>query len=107
LASDPTSAYGGIVVLNRSISPEPGAALSQPCVEVLFPPGYDAEALEALRVKQGPRILVDEERRRPDRGERAYKRVLGGLLVQDRDLDVEDREGMRVVAGNPSEEQWG
>src|SRR6185295_3452036 len=107
LASDPTSAYGGIVVLNRPISSELGAALAQQFVEVLFAPGYDDEALEALRVKHGTRILVDEERRRPDRGERDYKRVLGGLLVQDRDLDVEDREGMRVVAGNPSEEQWG
>jgi phosphoribosylaminoimidazolecarboxamide formyltransferase/IMP cyclohydrolase len=107
LASDPTSAYGGIVVLNRPTSPELGAGLARQFVEVLFAPGYDDEALEALRVKQGTRILVDEERRRPDRGERDYKRVLGGLLVQDRDLDVEDREGMRVVAGNPSEEQWG
>ena len=40
------------------------------------------------------RILVDRERRRDDPGERDYKRVLGGLLVQDRDADVEDREGM-------------
>ncbi|HET9675298.1 MAG TPA: bifunctional phosphoribosylaminoimidazolecarboxamide formyltransferase/IMP cyclohydrolase [Gaiellaceae bacterium] len=107
LASDPTSAYGGIVVLNRPVSPELGAALAQQFIEVLFAPGYDEAALDALRVKQGTRILADDERRRPDRGERDYKRVLGGLLVQDRDLDVEDREGMRVVAGDPSEEQWG
>ena len=94
-------------MLNRPVSAELGAALARQFIEVLFAPGYDEVALDALRVKQGTRILVDEERRRPDRGERDYKRVLGGLLVQDRDLDVEDREGMRVVAGDPSEEQWG
>jgi phosphoribosylaminoimidazolecarboxamide formyltransferase/IMP cyclohydrolase len=33
--------------------------------------------------------------------------VLGGLLVQDRDLDIEDREGMEVVCGDPSETDWG
>ncbi|MDX6449612.1 MAG: phosphoribosylaminoimidazolecarboxamide formyltransferase / cyclohydrolase, partial [Gaiellaceae bacterium] len=42
-----------------------------------------------------------------DAAERDYKRVVGGLLVQDRDFDVDDREGMEVVAGNPSEECWG
>jgi len=107
LASDPTSAYGGIVVLNRPVSPALGVRLAEQFVEVLLAPGYDDAALEALRVKQATRILVHSERRRPDRGERDYKRVLGGLLVQDRDLDIEDREGMRAVCGDPTEEQWG
>jgi phosphoribosylaminoimidazolecarboxamide formyltransferase / IMP cyclohydrolase len=107
LASDPTSAYGGVVVLNRPVSAELGTALSKQFVELLLAPGYDDAALEALKVKQGTRILLDSERRRTDRGERDYKRVLGGLLVQDRDLDVEDREGMVSVCGDPNEEQWG
>ena len=106
-ASDPTSAYGGIVVLNRPVSAVLGAELAKQFVEVLLAPGYDEAALESLRAKLGTRILLDGERRRADRGERDYKRVLGGLLVQDRDLDVEDREGMRAVCGDPSEEQWG
>ncbi len=106
LSSDPTSAYGGIVVLNRPVSAELGARLDEQFVEVLFAPGYDEGALEALSHKR-TRILLDTERRRPDRGEQDYKRVLGGLLVQDRDLDVEDRETMQVVCGKPDEEQWG
>jgi phosphoribosylaminoimidazolecarboxamide formyltransferase/IMP cyclohydrolase len=60
-----------------------------------------------LRVKEGTRILVDTERRAITPGEKDYKRVLGGLLVQDRDWDIEDREGMTVVCGEPSEETWG
>ena len=47
-------------------------------------------------------------RRRSSPGERDYRRVLGGLLVQDADADVDDREGMEVVAGQaPDEEGWG
>jgi len=38
---------------------------------------------------------------------RHYKRVLGGLLVQDPDTDIEDREGWQVVAGAPTEKTWG
>jgi phosphoribosylaminoimidazolecarboxamide formyltransferase / IMP cyclohydrolase len=107
LAADPVSAYGGIVVLNRALSEELGARLAEQFVEVLFAPGYDEAALEALKRKAAIRILLDSERRRAEAGERDYKRVLGGLLVQDRDFDIEDREGMTVVCGEPSEEQWG
>jgi phosphoribosylaminoimidazolecarboxamide formyltransferase/IMP cyclohydrolase len=107
LASDPVSAYGGIVVLNRPVSAQLGARLAQQFIEVLLAPGYDEGALEALQRRAAIRILHDAERRRAEAGERDYKRVLGGLLVQDRDFDIEDREGMTVVAGEPSEEQWG
>jgi phosphoribosylaminoimidazolecarboxamide formyltransferase / IMP cyclohydrolase len=106
LASDPTSAYGGIVVLNREVEGQLGERLAEQFVEVLFAPGYSEEALAALRRKQNTRILVDHERRHHV-DSRHYKRVLGGLLVQDPDTDVEDREGWQVVAGSPDERQWG
>ncbi|HEY7794010.1 MAG TPA: bifunctional phosphoribosylaminoimidazolecarboxamide formyltransferase/IMP cyclohydrolase [Gaiellaceae bacterium] len=107
LASDPVSAYGGVVVLNRAVSAALGERLAEQFVEVLFAPGYDEMAMEALVRKQAIRILNDLERRAPEASERDYKRVLGGLLVQDRDWDVADREGMEVVAGQPAEAQWG
>ena len=107
LASDPVSAYGGIVVLNRDVDAALGAKLAEQFVEVLFAPGYDEGALEALRRKQGTRVLVDQERRRPAAQQRGLKRVLGGILVQDADSDIEDRDGWQVVAGTPDEAQWG
>jgi phosphoribosylaminoimidazolecarboxamide formyltransferase/IMP cyclohydrolase len=106
LASDPTSAYGGIVVLNREVDEELGEQLAEQFVEVLFAPGYSDGALDALRRRQNTRILLDRERRH-DLDARHYKRVLGGLLVQDPDSDVEDREGWQVVCGSPDERQWG
>ena len=108
LASDPVSAYGGIVVLNRDVTAPLGEKLAEQFVEVLFAPGYDDGALEALQRKQGTRILVDRERRRPAVQQRGLKRVLGGVLVQDADAEIEDRDGWEVVAGpHPDEQQWG
>ena len=107
LASDPQSAYGGVVVLNRPVAGELGERIAQQFVEVLAAPGFEESALEALREKPATRILVDRERRRFDPGERDYKRVLGGLLVQDRDWGVADRQGMEATVGSPDEAVWG
>ena len=107
LACDPLSAYGGVVVLNRPVGPELGAKIAEQFVEALLAPEYDEQGLEALRQKPNTRILVDHERRRFDPGERDIRRVLGGVLVQDRDWGIEDREGMDVVTGEPSETDWG
>jgi phosphoribosylaminoimidazolecarboxamide formyltransferase / IMP cyclohydrolase len=107
LAADPLSAYGCVLMLNRPVGAELGAKIAEQFVEVLLAPEYDEKGLEALKQKPATRILVDHERRRFDPGERDFQRVLGGLLVQDRDWGVEDREGMEVVCGDPSEADWG
>jgi phosphoribosylaminoimidazolecarboxamide formyltransferase/IMP cyclohydrolase len=107
LACDPLSAYGGVIALNRPIGVELAEALHENFVEVLIAPGYEDGALDVLQQKEAIRILDEEERRQPDPAERDLKRVLGGLLVQDRDGDPEPRELMEVVTGTqPSEEQW-
>jgi phosphoribosylaminoimidazolecarboxamide formyltransferase/IMP cyclohydrolase len=107
LASDPVSAYGGVVVLNREVEPALGEKLAEQFVEVLFAPGYADDALTALQRKKNTRILLDRERRVGEPGERSYKRVLGGMLVQDSDAEVEERDGWEVVAGELGEPQWG
>ena len=107
LAADPMSAFGMVCVLNRPVGAELGGQIANQFVDVLLAPDYDEAALEALRQKPDTRILVDRERRRFDQGEKDYKRVYGGLLVQDRDWDVQDRETMKVVTGSVSEDEWG
>jgi len=106
LAADPVSAYGGVVVLNRAVTAALGEALAEQFVEVLFAPGYDEQAMEALSRKASVRILNDTERRALVETERDYRRVLGGLLVQDRDWEIAGRQGMKVVSGTVSAEQW-
>ena len=107
LASDPVSAFGMVCAVNRPISAELGEALAERFIDVLFAPDYDERALEALQRKEAIRILRDRERRGFPRGERDFKRVLGGLLVQDRDWDIDDRETMEVACGEPDESCWG
>ncbi len=107
LSSDPTSAYGGIVVLNHPVS-VPLAERIAVSADLVFAPGYDDGALEAVRERRKTiRVLLDRERRAGAPGERSYKRVLGGMLAQDADAEIEDREGWQVVAGAMSEPQWG
>ncbi|HYG97258.1 MAG TPA: bifunctional phosphoribosylaminoimidazolecarboxamide formyltransferase/IMP cyclohydrolase [Solirubrobacterales bacterium] len=107
LACDPLSAYGGVIAVNRPIGKELAKELHQNFVEVLSAPGYEDGALEVLQQKEAIRILCEEERREPDTRERDVKRVMGGLLVQDRDGDPEPREIMEAVTSNePDEQQW-
>jgi phosphoribosylaminoimidazolecarboxamide formyltransferase / IMP cyclohydrolase len=106
-ASDPVSAYGGVVAVNRRVDPPLAQLLAEQFVEVLIAPEYTADAVSILIQKPATRILEDRERRRTSPGERDYRRVLGGLLVQDADTEVDDREGAEVVAGKPDEANWG
>jgi phosphoribosylaminoimidazolecarboxamide formyltransferase/IMP cyclohydrolase len=106
LAADPVSAFGGVVVVNRTVTAALAAALAGQFVEVLFAPLYEPAALEMLAAKPSLRVLEHTEQRAPDDTERDYRRVIGGLLVQDRDREVAQRDGMDVVCGQVTDEQW-
>ena len=106
VAADPVSAYGGVVVVNRAVTSALAAALAAQFVEVLFAPAYEADALDRLAEKPGLRVLEHTDQRAPDEAERDYRRVIGGLLVQDRDRETVGRESSRVVCGDVSDAQW-
>jgi phosphoribosylaminoimidazolecarboxamide formyltransferase/IMP cyclohydrolase len=107
LACDPVSAYGSVIVVNRPVGVKLAEALHQNFVEVLLASGFEDGALEVLQQKESIRILCDEERRGADPYERDFKRVRGGVLVQDRDGDPEPRQIMEVVTeAEPSDGQW-
>jgi phosphoribosylaminoimidazolecarboxamide formyltransferase / IMP cyclohydrolase len=105
--ADPVSAYGMVLALNRPVGAELGQELAGKFIDVVIAPEYDETGLEAMRQKPATRILVDRERRRSDLGEREYKRVIGGLLVQDGDREIDDRSVMDLVCGEAREEVWG
>jgi phosphoribosylaminoimidazolecarboxamide formyltransferase/IMP cyclohydrolase len=107
LAADPLSAFGMVCVVNRLVGAPLATRIAEQFVDVLFAPDYEDGALDAWQAKPATRILADRERRAFPAEELDYKRVPGGLLVQDRDWDVEGREAMVVVAGSVTEEQWG
>jgi phosphoribosylaminoimidazolecarboxamide formyltransferase/IMP cyclohydrolase len=105
-ACDPQSAYGGVIAVNRQVGRAFAQELAKQFIEVLLAPGFDADALEVLRERKNVRLLELAHWPEPSH-EVESKAVIGGQLVQTRDIVNETREQMRVMTGSqPSEEQW-
>jgi phosphoribosylaminoimidazolecarboxamide formyltransferase/IMP cyclohydrolase len=96
-ACDPMSAYGGVLAFNRPIDKEVAEELHGTFVEVVIAPGYDDQGLEIMQQKEPIRILSEEEPRRTPPGERDYKKVLGGVLIQELDDQPDLPESMEAV----------
>jgi len=93
--TDPVSAYGGILGLNRPLDAATAREIASTFVEAIIAPGYAPEALPILREKKNLRLL---EQPQGDAG-KGYemRRVSGGMLVQDRD-DVDlDPASLKIV----------
>ncbi len=107
-ATDPMSAFGGVMIFNRPVGRALAEKLHGMFIELVIAPGYDDGALEVLEQKEDVRILVNDERRVPDVSEQDMKRVRGGLLVQDSDVSSDMRDDMQVVTERkPTEAEWG
>jgi phosphoribosylaminoimidazolecarboxamide formyltransferase/IMP cyclohydrolase len=106
-ATDPTSAFGGIIAFNVTVDAAAAEVLVQQFMEVLIAPGYSDEALRILAGKPNIRVLVQALLAVQDSSPALdYKRVGGGLLVQTPDanvsandqLPVTDSHGLRIVS---------
>jgi len=106
-ACDPTSAFGGIIAVNRPIDAALAERLNAQFVEVLIAPGYDADALEILTGKKNIRILHDLEPRPFDESALEIRQVRGGLLVQERDVVFLDAPDWKVATTRePTAQEW-
>jgi phosphoribosylaminoimidazolecarboxamide formyltransferase/IMP cyclohydrolase len=105
-ATDPESAFGGIIAFNRVLDAETAQTIiDRQFVEVIVAPEVSADAIEALSIKANVRVLVTGEVP-PEAAGQDIKRVSGGLLVQDRDLAVVTEDDLRIVSETtPSAEQ--
>ncbi len=96
-ATDPTSAFGGIIAFNRELDEKTAQQIvtNQFC-EVIIAPAVSEAAKQAVSVKKNVRLLAcgywTEKKPRLD-----YKRVTGGLLVQDADVAFVDPKDIKVV----------
>ena len=98
--TDPTSAFGGIIAFNRDLDAATAAAIvNRQFVEVIIAPDADADALEVLAAKTNVRVLLTGpwDVDHPEAG-LDYKRVNGGLLVQDRDQELIGENRITVVS---------
>ena len=94
LACDPVSAFGGVLVANRPIDVATAEEVNKIFFEVIIAPAYEPEALEILKQKKNRIILVQKQ---PNTTTKQYRSLLGGVLVQDRDLHTEQPDELRQV----------
>ena len=109
-ATDPTSAFGGIIAFNQELDEQTAAEIvKRQFVEVIIAPRVSASAQAILATKQNVRVLAvgDWSSQTQPTSSFDLKRVAGGLLVQDKDVGVVLRPDMKIVSQRaPSEQEW-
>ncbi|HEY0329720.1 MAG TPA: bifunctional phosphoribosylaminoimidazolecarboxamide formyltransferase/IMP cyclohydrolase [Rhodopseudomonas sp.] len=104
LACDSTSAFGGIVALNRTLDAEAARAITEIFTEVIIAPDATDEAIAIVAAKKNLRLLLAGSLPDPRASGLTYKTVAGGLLVQSRDnAVVEDMALKAVTKRQPTE----
>lgn len=94
---DRTSAFGGIVALNRPLDAETAREITGIFTEVVIAPGATDEAKAIFAAKKNLRLLTTESLPDPRAGGLAFRQVAGGLLVQDKDNGHVEMDDLKVV----------
>ncbi|MCM1169842.1 MAG: bifunctional phosphoribosylaminoimidazolecarboxamide formyltransferase/IMP cyclohydrolase [Bacteroides sp.] len=94
LAGDPVSAFGGVLVSNTRIDLATAQEIDKIFLEVLLAPGYDEDALQALKSKKNRVLLQFKDFKM---GDPLFRSCLNGVLVQDRDTVVENPSMLKPV----------
>jgi len=106
LATDPVSAFGGIIGLSEDLDQEAAERIAGGFYEIVLAPGFTEGALEVLAAKKNLRLLrvaLPDPSGRDTR----LRGILGGLLVQEADnVDLREEEVRVVTAREPDPEQW-
>ena len=106
-AADSVSAFGGIVALNREVDEGTASAVTESFIECIVAPSFSAAALEVLRKRKNLRILATGAWLEADHRALTWKRVGGGLVVQDRDATGagEVRNGKVATKRAPTDQE--
>ncbi|MEE1097863.1 MAG: bifunctional phosphoribosylaminoimidazolecarboxamide formyltransferase/IMP cyclohydrolase, partial [Bacteroidales bacterium] len=102
LAGDPVSAFGGVLVCNRTIDKETAEVMNSLFMEICIAPDYSDEALEILKCKKNRILLKRKDTPMP---EMQFRSALNGILVQDADNVVEKAEDLKSVTSTSLTEE--
>jgi phosphoribosylaminoimidazolecarboxamide formyltransferase/IMP cyclohydrolase len=106
LATDPQSAFGGVVAFNTVVDRKTAEAMAQLFLEVVVAPSFHDEALQVLATRKNLRAVELPVSR--GQGGLDLKRVRGGILLQDRFVpDTTDGDWKVATARQPTEPEWG
>lgn len=102
LAGDPVSAFGGILIANKTIDLATAELVNDLFCEVIIAPGYNNDAFELLQSKKNRVILVQKQ---PTLPEKQFRTILNGVLVQDKDLITENATHLTPVTTKTATEK--
>ncbi len=98
LATDPVSAFGGIVAFNQKVDATVAASVIEVFSEVIVAPDFDDEAVEIFKSKKNLRVLrVDSPHVSKDSAQIEYKQISGGFLIQDADVHKLSLSELNIV----------
>jgi len=101
LETDPVSAFGGVYAFSRKVDTETAKLLDDKFVELVLAPGYELEALRILSAKKNRRILdlsqIIDAMKTKRRAQKGFRRILGGVLLQESDEQLIDEGKSKVV----------
>ena len=105
-STDPVSAFGSIVGLNKTVDEQTASEIITTFVEAVIAPDYDTAALEVFKQKKNLRILKSLPLEGYEKSGHDLKRVVGGLLIQERDTGAVKIQDCKVVTSRqPTEEE--
>lgn len=87
-AGDPVSAFGSVIASSQRVDLKTAQLLKGRFVEILLAPSFDDDALEFLKNKSKDIRLLEVGKIEKPKACKVYKQVIGGMLVQDRDVDL-------------------
>jgi phosphoribosylaminoimidazolecarboxamide formyltransferase/IMP cyclohydrolase len=94
--SDPKSAFGGIIAFNRPVPKDLAESIVNKFFEVVIAPDFEEGALEVFKTKENLRVLKVGDIK-PEPAGRTYRKVSGGLLIQDLDIKQITKDDLKVV----------
>lgn len=97
LNCDPVSAFGSIIGFNRAVDEATAQAMTELFVEAVIAPGYEAGALKLLAARKNLRVMEMPEVPSDPAQEYDLKKILGGVLAQERDLCSVEKESLKVA----------
>jgi phosphoribosylaminoimidazolecarboxamide formyltransferase/IMP cyclohydrolase len=92
LAGDPTSAFGGILIANKTIDLATATEVNKLFCEVVIAPAYDEDALALLKSKPNRIILIQNQ---VALGKTSFRNLLNGVIEQDKDLKTETEADLK------------
>jgi len=106
--TDPVSAFGGVIAFNRPVDLPAAKEITSTFVEVVIAPGYAEDALAELKRKKDLRLLNVGQLTSVSASGMDLKKLVGGLIVQDRDLgSLKDLRSLQVpTARKPTEDEY-